>query len=213
MQGVRPLLAGTAAGGLLFAATMALEGAQFYRLADTFPAGEISTSASPASGGKTIYNKAWTGGSPSSNIYIELEAQADVHTGSGKPPNALLMRAFNDSGAGPVLCNPLAGSTGGVTPGWFTLLKLPLPSGSGDAGCNDGGGGAADCHDNAIVMKCCVPINGALSGTVRIDMASLNGTDSVFIEKVTVLALTDQNPENCTSTGAGFIRGPAAPNK
>jgi hypothetical protein len=79
----------------------------------------------------------------------------------------------------------------------MTLLKLPttpafdavFPAANiTNNNCNDGGGGSADCHDNAIMFSCCLQITPDKTSdeeesiptthTVNIKLADLPGFDS-----------------------------------
>jgi hypothetical protein len=144
---------------------------------------EIVTNATPADGGLLIYSKTLT--IPFKTVYITFSAQGDTHQGS-----ALLMQAsVTDHLNVTKICQPQADLTeaggGGPTlaPGWMTLLKLPVSSGTN---CNDGLGGSADCHDNGIMFSCCLQITPDKTGdeeesisptthTVKIKLADLPG--------------------------------------
>jgi hypothetical protein len=131
--------------------------------------GEISTNATAAPspvplgapGGMVVYDK--TLNIPSGVAYITFSAQGDTHQlFSGLNPipatgSALLMTASLTDAAGNVtVCQPMAGAKGAtlVQAPWMTLLKLPDGETSPN-NCDDGGGGVADCHDNAFMFSCC----------------------------------------------------------
>jgi hypothetical protein len=189
--------AGCLVAGSLSAAVLNRLSSDFQNAADG--TNELSSSA-PAmpngAGGTVIYQKTVTVPDALDVLFIEFEGQGDVHNGS-----ALLMNASIVTGTPlhPVetLCEPLRGSTGlgGGGPhlqtGWFTLLNLPQPpvTASHPPNCNDGGGGAADCHDNAIVFSCCARLTTPdATATVRIRLANLPGGDAntSFIERSTI---------------------------
>jgi hypothetical protein len=141
--------------------------------------GEISTNATAAPspvplgapGGITVYDK--TLNIPSGVAYITFSAQGDTHQlfdSSNNPiPGtgaALLMTASLTDAAGNVtVCQPMAGAKGAALEQapWMTLLKLPdgeTPANN----CDDGGGGVADCHDNAIMFSCCALVTCPRTG-------------------------------------------------
>jgi hypothetical protein len=164
--------------------------------------GEIFTTATPGpngTGGTVTYTKSVT--IPDNTVFISFSGQGDAHNGS-----ALLMSAsVTDSTGAVTVCQPLAGQTdvggGGshLQTGWYTLLHLP-DAGKAVTNCNDGGGGAADCHDNAISFSCCAQVtpdvkndeeddhkDGAAptSHTVNISLANSDGATS-FYERSTI---------------------------
>ncbi len=176
-------------------------------------ANEIATTATPGSGGLLVYQK--TLSIPFSVVYITFSAQGDTHNGS-----ALLMQAaVADAAGNETICQPMAGQTGtggggpSVFPGWMTLLKLPVSSADVAAesnNCNDGGGGPADCHDNAIMFSCCALIrpdtaSPPTSHTVKIRLADLPGGDTnvAFYERSTIYIDASPNPGGSLCTGVG----------
>ena len=68
--------------------------------------------------------------------------------------------------------------------GWVAVKKLPVPV-DGATNRNDGGGGPADCHDNAIAYSWCVqlPSPTPISVRVRLRMATSIAGQNVYIEK------------------------------
>jgi hypothetical protein len=130
--------------------------AEFQNNSTVGGSGEIFTTA-PAgpggSGGLVVYSKTLNVRDDVDVLYVTFSAQGDSHQGS-----ALLMNATVNG----ALVQPLAGQTAGggggihLQTGWYTLSHLP------DAGfgtnCNDGGGGSADCHDNAIYFSGCARV-------------------------------------------------------
>jgi hypothetical protein len=166
--------------------------------------GEIATIATPAAspvpgapGGVVVYDK--TLNIPPGVAYITFSAQGDTHEqldGTNTPiPGtgaALLMTASITDAAGNVTtCQPMASAGGAALFGapWMTLVKLP--DGEPPNNCDDGGGGPADCHDNAFSFSCCALIAngkggpGGNSRDVKISMASSNG-GTVFYEDSTI---------------------------
>jgi len=169
---------------------------------------EVVTSATPAAGGLLVYSK--TLSIPFGVAYITFSAQGDAHNGS-----ALLMQAsITDSSNKETICQPLAGQTGiggggpHLFPGWYTLLHLPETTAS-TGNCNDGGGGTADCHDNAVTFSCCSQITPDTAGsthTVKIRLADLPGGDPnfAFYERSTIYVDGSPNPGGNLCTGVGL---------
>jgi hypothetical protein len=204
------------AAPLLLAATVAMPAA-LERLSAEFQSGsEIETFATPAAspvpgdpGGVVVYDK--TLNIPPGVVYITFSAQGDTHeqvdANGDNIPNtgaALLMTASITDAAGNVtICQPMATAGGAALFGapWLTLLKLPDGETSPN-NCNDGGGGPADCHDNAFSFSCCAVLTGGRGGTsrdVKINLASSNGT-LVFYEDSTIYI--DRGPD----AGGGFCQ-------
>ena len=177
---------------------------------------EISTMAPPTAtpvnptttpvtgGGNLAYAKSVS--IPFPVTYITFTAQADGHAGA-----ALLMQAtVTDSSGITTICQPLSGQTGpggggpNLFPQWYTLLHLP-DAGTAVTNCNDGGGGSADCHDNAISFSCCAlvtPDSGGSAHSVNIGLASSTG-GTVFYERSTIYVDGSPNPTGSLCTGHG----------
>ena len=180
---------------LVAAAIATANAAALNRLSAEFQApGEISTVAGPGAGGVVVYDK--TLSIPFGVAYITFSAQGDTHGGS-----ALLMSASitnNDNVT--TVCEPMNHAGGAAEFGapWMTLVKLPTDGETEVNNCNDGGGGSADCHDNAFSFSCCVLTTPAASGAttqdVKIKMASSDGTNPVFYEDSTILIDGGPNP-------------------
>jgi hypothetical protein len=169
--------------------------AEFQNEAPGSVGGEVVTSAGVP--GVVVYDK--TLSIPFPVAYITFSAQGDTHGGS-----ALLMTASVTNADGTsTTCQPMANAGGAAAIGapWMTLMKLPVPS-SGSTNCNDGGGGAADCHDNAFSFSCCVLTTKAASGDthqdVKIKMASSDGTNPVFYEDSTIYIDASSDASFCT---------------
>jgi len=175
--------------------------------------GEISTSAAATAGGTggtPVYTKTFTIPNDVDVLYVTFSAQGDTHRGS-----ALLMNATVNG----TLIQPLAGQTGiggggsHVQTGWYTLLILPTTSTdplTPANNCNDGGGGTADCHDNAIYFSGCINIghhNPADPFTVVIKLANLPGGDgnTSFYERSTIYidGQKDTTGNLCKGVGTG----------
>lgn len=218
------------AAPLLLAASVAIPAALERLSAEFQSPGEISTTATPAAspvpgapGGVVVYDK--TLNIPPGVAYITFSAQGDTHELLGPGPaflpipgtgSALLMSASITDAAGNVtICQPMATAGGAALFGapWMTLLKLP--DGEPPNNCNNGGGGPADCHDNAFSFSCCALISGGGNGgddnggggtphDVKINMASSNG-GTVFYEDSTIYI--DRGPKVdgsfCQKVGTG----------
>jgi hypothetical protein len=209
----------------LLAASVAIPSSFFSssleRLSAEYQSGtEIHTAATPAAspvpvgapGGAVVYDKTLNIGP--GVAYITFSAQGDSHEiFNGNTPipgtgGALLMSAsITDSSGAVTVCQPMASSGGSALFGgpWMTLIKLP--DGGGNGNCNDGGGGPADCHDNAFSFSCCAllgPSNskGGVSRDVKINMASSNGAE-VFYENSTIYIDRSPNADGsfCSKVG------------
>ncbi len=141
---------------------------------------EITTSVAPLAGGTggiSTYSK--TLAIPFDVVYVTFSAQGDTHGGA-----TLAMSAnVTDAAAVTTVCEPMAGQSGGGgggtagPSGWMALQKTPTDGTVETAAnnCNDGLGGVADCHDNAIMFSCCLritPDTGVTKHTVEIRLGS-----------------------------------------
>lgn len=88
------------------------------------------------------------------------------------------------------LCRPESAVTGidKAPAGWITLVKIPTDASGVLNNCNDGGGGTADCHDNAIAYSWCTVLPPITPGTVRsvtvaLKFATSIAGSNVFLEK------------------------------
>jgi hypothetical protein len=184
---------------------------------DSTGVGEIVTTVAPLAGGTggiSTYSR--TLSIPYDVVYVTFSAQGDEHGGS-----ALSMSAnITDSGAVTTVCQPMAGAGpgGGSTAGpsgWMTLSKLPTNPTVDTTGppnnCNDGTGGSADCHDNAISFSCCLritPDTASTKHTVEIRLGSqpnpATGTpDEVFYERSTIYIDASVDPGGSLCSGVG----------
>jgi hypothetical protein len=165
----------------------------------------VDASTTPVtSGGNLAYTKPVS--IPFPVVYITFSAEADEHSGT-----ALLMQAtVTDSSGNITICEPLSGQSGpggggpNLFPHWYTLLHLP-DAGAAVANCNDGGGGSADCHDNAISFSCCAavtPDSGGSTHSVNIGLASSTGGE-VYYERSTIYVDGSPNPGGNLCTGHG----------
>jgi hypothetical protein len=165
----------------------------------------VTPSTAPAPVGNLVYSKSLS--IPFDVVYITFSAQGDTHGDA-----ALQMQAtVTDSAGNTTICQPLAGQTGPggggptLAPGWYTLVNLP-DAGAATTNCNNGGGGRADCHDNAIMFSCCAqitkPDGGGTTHSVNIGLASSNG-GAVFYERSTIYIDGSPNPGGQLCTGHG----------
>jgi len=141
--------------------------------------------------GALFYTKKVSVPKGSNTLYVSIYATGDTHFGAAE---WLSCRAAPQASPGIApFCRPSADPTAidQAPSGWISLLKLPqdVQTPNGANNCNasgvggDGGGGSADCHDNAIAYQWCVPVRGDSVVTVNLRMAtSINGR-AVFIEK------------------------------
>lgn len=129
--------------------------------------------------GAEIYFKTLFVPFPNNTLYLTMSTTGDAHNGAASCFTALLDGAFFNPGLqGAARC----GAAGTVNvPGWVALLKLPEPTG-GSNNCNDGGGGAGDCHDNSIHYEWCAPVTPGFHN-VAVRMATNTAGKSVFIEQ------------------------------
>lgn len=149
---------------------------------------EIVSVAPPAAngqGGTVIYNKNFFVADDINTLYVGISGTGDTHFGARLQLSCLVDGAP---------CNPGANPVGGAPTGWITLNRHDDYNenylGPGFAG--DGGGGAGDVHDNAIMKQWCTPFE-TKAGThnVQIRMASntalgdpLSAGAQVFMEGV-----------------------------
>lgn len=163
------------------------------------PPEEISTAAVPAddgAGGATVYSK--TLFTPFRNLFITFSGTGDTHGGA-----ALLMTCVVDG----VLCQAGDGLATAGPSGWITLQKVPVPTEV--TNCDDGGGGAGDCHDNAINYTWCATVADPGTKTIELKLASSNG-EIVFYERAHIIidAAPNQNAASrCTEAAAGPFEG------
>ena len=198
----------------LIAVAAAANGAALQRLSAEFQSGgEVATTATPAPspspgaiGGIVVYDKIIS--LPQNVTYITFSAQGDTHQDGNNEQAGLLMSAsVVDSAGNETICQPMASAGGAAEFGapWMTLVKLPNPGTGGcSGGAGDGGGGPADCHDNAFSFSCCVLTRPDANGTthhVKIRMASTNGA-TVFYEDSTILIDSGPNAGGSFCTAA-----------
>jgi hypothetical protein len=178
---------------------------------------EESTSLAPTAGGTgglSVYSK--TLAIPFDVVYVTFSAQGDTHGGA-----TLAMSAnVTDAAAVTTVCEPMAGQSGGGgggtagPSGWMALQKTPTDGTVETAAnnCNDGGGGVADCHDNAIMFSCCLritPDTGVTKHTVEIRLGSEPNPQTplvatnVFYERSTIYIDASTDPAGTLCSGVG----------
>jgi len=121
--------------------------------------------------GALLYTKTLLSKIGESELYLTVSAAGDTHGGA-----RLLIGCFVD---GPpydatTACNPGTAGASAKPPGYVVLQKIPAAIG-GSSNCNEGGGGAADCHDNGIYYTWCTNIDPA-GGLHTVDLFLLTGT-------------------------------------
>jgi hypothetical protein len=138
-----------------------------------------TTASAPAGGGATFYNQTVLTPPGANTLYITLSTQGDTHGGA-----ALQVLCLVNG----IACNPNGAGAADVAPqGWVTLTKLPAATG-GASNCDDGGGGAGDCHDQTVAYRWCarLPVSALPAlRNVQLRLASSDGVSTVFIENAT----------------------------
>lgn len=145
---------------------------------EAFTSFDANDNGGPLNGGIAIYRKNVFVPVNSNVLYVTLSTTGDAHGGAALCFTVKVDGQFiNPGGQGAARC-----ADGESTPvsGWYNLLKVPVANG-GASNCDDGGGGAGDCHDNNIHYTWCRPIAPG-NHVVEIRMASSNG-GTVFIEQ------------------------------
>jgi hypothetical protein len=171
-----------------------------------FDASETSTIVTPAAGGTggdLIYSRVITTANANDILYVTISGTADQHDG------ALLMMCCNvDSGAGEVPCNAGGGGASVAPSGWIAIQKTVVPTG-GSTNCDDGGGGAGDCHDTSYYVTWCTgPLGFSSARTVNIRMATDIGSPGppeigrVFIEQNHVYIDASATIGGCKEAGS-----------
>ena len=180
-----------AAAAVMFASggAIAADGPLFRHSADFFKfdgtefATVVTADANPAiADGALFYDRTVLLPSSSNVLYVTLFTTGDTHGGA-----ALWLSCRYSIGAVINLCRSSSPPGPGIDEapnGWVAVKKLPVPV-DGATNCNDGGGGPADCHDNAITYSWCVqlPSPTPISVRVRLRMATSIAGQQVFMEK------------------------------
>ena len=188
-QNMSKLLLATAFATLVGTGARAADGPIFRHAADAiqFSGGEATT-AETAQGDPTLlpdgaifYTRSVTvPGGQGNAMYITMFGTGDTHGGAGEWFSCRVNK---------INCKP-AGTTTGVDQapvGWITLIKIPAATEA--TNCNDGGGGTADCHDNAISYEWCQNIGPSSVDrqfNVVLKMATSIAGQSVFLEKARI---------------------------
>ena len=158
--------------------------ADFFKFDGTEFTTTATADANPAiADGALFYDRTVLLPSSSNVLYVTLFTTGDTHGGAA----LWLSCRYSIGAAQPNLCRSNSPPGGGIDEapnGWVAVKKLPVPV-DGATNCNDGGGGAADCHDNAIAYSWCVelPSPTPISVRVRLRMATSIAGQNVFIEK------------------------------
>lgn len=127
--------------------------------------------------GALFYRKRVLVPSISNVLYVSIYTTGDTHNGAALWLSCRVNKAF---------CRPGTVVAVDEAPsGWINVKKLPqdVQTPLGQNNCNDGGGGSADCHDNAVAYQWCVPVRGDRIVTVDLKMATNKPGSNVFIEK------------------------------
>ena len=134
----------------------------------------VAATTNPANpGGVSCYSTTQFVPGSANVLRIAWSTQGDTHDGA-----ALEIGCVISDSTGARFCNP--GGTGAAPGQYLTKSKLPVPTAT--TNCNDGGGGAADCHDNSVEATWCVDIVGDDVFTVDFRIATSNAGDRVFVE-------------------------------
>lgn len=146
-------------------------------------------------GGISIYERTVFVPFNTNVLYVTLATTGDTHGGVASCFSVLVDGEFaNPGGQGAARC----GQDGENVPGWIALLKLPedVQDPDGTNNCDQGGGGSADCHDNAINYTWCAPIEQG-THTVQVRMAAAPDGEIVFIEQAHFLIDTNRIENGC----------------
>lgn len=152
--------------------------ADFFKFDGTEFTTTITASPTGSPDGALFYRKSVLVPSDSNVIFVTLYATGDAHGGAADWFSCRLNGAF---------CRP-ATTTGidKAPKGWIALVKIPTDASGALNNCNDGGGGTADCHDNAVAYSWCVllpPRSVETPVTVDLKFATSIAGKNVFIEK------------------------------
>jgi hypothetical protein len=171
-----------------------------------FGGGEFATSTTAVAGpggmpgspdGALFYRKT-VRVAGSNTLYVSLYTTSDQHQGA-----ALWLSCRVDG----LFCRPSVAGANEAPSGWINLQRLPQNFNNANGGpngaspnCNNGGGGTADCHDNAVAYQWCIPVQAGSRVTVDLKMATSTAGDTVFIEKghVYIDSSLITQPNKCT---------------
>jgi hypothetical protein len=156
--------------------------ADFFKFNGTEFTTTITAAAFPGPpDGALFYAKTVLVPSDSNVLFVSIFATGDAHGGASD------WFSCRVNGA---LCRPQ--STSGIDKapaGWISLVKIPTDASGALNNCNDGGGGTADCHDNAIAYSWCAvlpPRTVETPFTVNLKFATSIPGANVFLEKAHV---------------------------
>jgi hypothetical protein len=147
--------------------------------------------------GALFYRKRVLVPQSSNTLYVSIYATGDTHFGAAEWFSCRVNGSF---------CRPGVDTGIDEAPsGWISLLKLPQdvqnPVGPPFPvnNCDNGFGGSADCHDNAVTYQWCVPVRGGASVLVDLKMATSKPDSPVFIEKgfVYIDSSRIEQPDRC----------------
>jgi hypothetical protein len=127
---------------------------------ETFTDETVPTSPDPGEGGILAYSKE-VYVPREATLYVTISTTGDTHGGAASWFSCVVDEDF---------CNPGAGGAAGAPEGWIALQKLPAANEGAD-NCDDGTGGAGDCHDNSIYYTWCTNVKKG-DHTVDIRLAS-----------------------------------------
>jgi hypothetical protein len=133
----------------------------------------------------------------SNTLYVSIYTAGDTHFGAAEWLSCRVNGSF---------CRPGVDTGIDEAPsGWTSLLKLPQdvqkPVGPPFPvnNCDNGFGGSADCHDNAVTYQWCVPVRGGISVLVDLKMATSKPGSPVYLEKAFVYIDSSriEQPDRC----------------
>jgi hypothetical protein len=130
----------------------------------------VSSDPKPGEGGILAYRKE-VNAPVDATLYITISTTGDTHGGAASWFSCVVDDYF---------CNPGAGGAAGAPAGWIALQKLPAANEGAD-NCDNGGGGAGDCHDNSIYYTWCTNVKKG-DHKVDIRLASSIERQPVFFE-------------------------------
>jgi hypothetical protein len=135
-------------------------------------------------------------------LYVTISTTGDTHGGAASWFSCVVDDEF---------CNPGAGGAAGAPGGWIALLKLPAANEGAD-NCDDGGGGAGDCHDNSIYYTWCTNVKrGDHTVDIRLASSEESGQEdtTVFYEAAHFyIEATHAKKDKCVQAEAIDYDGP-----
>jgi hypothetical protein len=173
---------------------------------ETFTNATVPQNPVPGEGGILAYRKEIYV-PKEATLYVTISTTGDTHEGAASWFSCVVddeTDKKNDTTdthekASEMFCNPGAGGAAGVPGGWVALLKLPAPNEGAD-NCDDGNGGAGDCHDNNIYYTWCTNVKKG-DHTVDIRLASSDEGEYVFFETAHFyIDATEKTKDTCVQT-------------